>query len=165
MPPITRLDDKSPVRRCSPLRQCLQSSYASVLPAFLAAHDSLRALAPSGDDFEKYLEVYDIADADVGEARLGYSTAEFEDKDTLKVLRVLSYRLTVLRRITLCSLMAIPADGDNLDSERWRSATEVMQKLAAVTGAASERINDVFAKEERKSKQASCAGCRLLGNR
>ena len=105
-------------------------------------------MADSDDDFEKYLEVYDIVDADVAEARTGYREAEFEDMDNLKVLRILSNRLTVLRRITLCSLMAIPADGNSRDSERWRTAAEVMQKLASVTGEASERINEIFAKED-----------------
>ena len=142
------------MRRCFPLRQSLKSSYGSVLPAISVAYDSLRALAPNDHDFEKYLEIYDIVDTDVAEARLGYREAEFEDMDTLKVLRVLSYRLTVLRRITLCSLMAIPADGSSLDFERWRSVAAVMQNLASVTGEASEKVNEISAKEDRKFASA-----------
>lgn len=150
MPPITRLDNRSPVRRCTSVRQCLRSSFGSVIPSFLNAIDSLRVLASGSDDFEKYLEVYDIMAADVNEAKLGYSEHEFEDMDTLKVLRILSFRLTILRRVILCSLMTIPADRATFDFDKWRSVTEVMHTLASVTGEASEKINGVLTKEDRK---------------
>ena len=102
------------------------------------------------EDFEKYLEVYEIISADIMEAKLGYDKDEFEDMNTLKVLRILSSRLAILRRTILCSLMTIPAEGTTFDFDKWHSVAEVMHNLAYATGAASEKINHILANEDRK---------------
>lgn len=102
------------------------------------------------DDFEKYLEVYEIIPADINEAKLGYDKDDFEDMDTLKVLRILSFRLTILRRAILCSLMTIPAEGTKFNLDKWNSVTEMMHNLGSATGEASERINQILTKEDRE---------------
>lgn len=102
------------------------------------------------DDFEKYLEVYEIIPADINAAKLGYDQDEFEDMDTLKVLRILSFRLTILRRAILCLLMTIPAEVANFDFAKWNLVTEKMHNLGCATGEASERINQILTKEDRK---------------
>ena len=102
------------------------------------------------DDFEKYLEVYEIIPTDITEARLGYDKDEFEDMDTLKVLRILSLRFAILRRMILCSLMTIPAEGTTFDLDKWNPVVEVMHNLASMSGEASEKINQILVKEDRK---------------
>lgn len=101
------------------------------------------------EDLEKYLDVYDVSNPDLQEAGLGYTEAEFEDAETLKVLRVLQYRLVTLRRVFLCSLLALEADGGKPDFGRWSAVVDSMLALAAVTGEWSEKFNRVLAEEEQ----------------
>ena len=101
------------------------------------------------DDLEKYLDVYDISSADLLEAQLGYSEAEFEDAETLKVLRMLQYRLCTLRRVYLCSLLALEADGGKPDFARWSMAVDSMMHLASVSGQYSEKLNKILGEEEQ----------------
>ena len=101
------------------------------------------------DDLEKYLDVYDVSNPDLQEASQGYSESEFEDAETLKVLRTLQYRLTTLRRVYMCSLLALQADGGKPDFSRWSAVVDSMVTLAAPTGAWSERFNRVLGEEEQ----------------
>jgi hypothetical protein len=101
------------------------------------------------DDLEKYLDVYDINNPDLLEAAQGYSNTEFEDAETLKVLRILQYRLTTLRRVYMCSLLALEADGGKPDFPRWSTAVDSMTALAASAGERSEKINRILGEEEQ----------------
>jgi hypothetical protein len=101
------------------------------------------------DDLEKYLDVYDISNPDLQEAALGYTEAEFEDAETLKVLRMLQYRLITLRRVYLCSLLALEADGGKPDFTRWSTVVDSMLAVAAATGEWSAKFNRVLAEEEQ----------------
>lgn len=101
------------------------------------------------EDLEKFLDVYDISNPDLQEASLSYSESEFEDAETLKALRVLQYRLSTLRRVYLCSLLALEADGAKPDFARWSAVVDSMLVLAAATGEWSEKFNRVLAEEEQ----------------
>lgn len=101
------------------------------------------------DDLEKYLDVYEISNPDLQEAAQGYSEAEFEDGETLKVLKILQYRLTTLRRVYLCSLLALQADGGKPDFMRWSLTIDSMLDLAKPAGVWSEKINSILSEEEQ----------------
>ena len=98
---------------------------------------------------EKYLDVYDINNPDLQEAALGFSENEFDDAETLKSLRTLQYRLSTLRRVYLCSLLALEADGGKPDFTRWSVAVHSMTSSASPTGDWSEKINRILAEEEQ----------------
>jgi hypothetical protein len=93
--------------------------------------------------------VYDISNPDLQEAALGYSETEFEDTETLKALRILQYRLSTLRRVYLCSLLALEADGGKPDFARWSAVVDSMQCLARPTGQWSEKMNNILVEEEQ----------------
>lgn len=101
------------------------------------------------DDLEKYLDVYEISNPDLQEAAQGYTESEFEDAETLKALRTLQYRLSTLRRVYLCSLLALEADGGKPDFPRWSTVVESMLGLARPVGQWSEKFNRVLAEEEQ----------------
>ena len=101
------------------------------------------------DDLEKYLDVYEVSNPDLQEAAQGYSESEFEDTETLKALRMLQYRLFTLRRLYLCSLLALEADGGKPDFARWSAVVDSLLTLAAKTGEWSEKFNRVLAEEEQ----------------
>jgi hypothetical protein len=98
---------------------------------------------------EKYLDVYDISNPDLQEAAQGYSESEFEDPETLKVLRTLQYRLSTLRRVYLCSLLALEADGGKPDFARWSTTVDSMLSVAAPVGACAEKVNRILGEEEQ----------------
>ena len=115
----------------------------------LEAHEILRGLIGCENDYEKYLEVYDISKVDLADARVGFDHGESNDLETLTTLRVLSFRFATLRRVLLCALMAIPAEGTSFDFNRWSTVAEAMQSVAVITGSASNKLNAVLAGDEK----------------
>ncbi|KAF1936209.1 hypothetical protein EJ02DRAFT_459718 [Clathrospora elynae] len=148
LPPISRIEEKGQARRCQRLRRSLRAAFADTIPVLAEHCDTLKQLVRQ-DDLEKYLDVYEISNPDMQEAALGYSASEFEDAETLKALRTLQYRLSTLRRIYLCSLLALEADGGKPDFARWSTVVDSMLDLARPIGEWSERFNCVLAEEEQ----------------
>ncbi|KAK6429800.1 hypothetical protein LTR95_014052 [Oleoguttula sp. CCFEE 5521] len=123
MPPVSRVED-SASRRCARLRKALIDE----------------------DDLDRYFEVYDINAQDAKEATGPEALSVLEDDpESLKSLRVLSYRAGILRRITLCALMSLQADGGKPDFARWRTASEVMLSLHSTTTISAEKLRAVLA--------------------
>jgi len=148
LPPASRLEDNGPTRRCAKLRKALHKAYSSTIPTCIDACVSLRTLIEE-DDLDKYMDVYDISTQDAKEASGSESLAVLaDDPESLKSLRVFSYRFGVLRRLTLCSLMALEADGGKPDIDRWRIATDVMRSLNEAVAASAERIREVLKEME-----------------
>jgi hypothetical protein len=148
LPPISRIEEKGHGRRCQRLRRSLRAAFADVLPIFVAQCETLKQLIQE-DDLEKYLDVYEISNPDVQEAAQGYSESEFEDAETLKALRLLQYRLSTLRRVYLCSLLALEADGGKPDFARWSTVVDSMQSSARPTGQWSEKLNSILIEESQ----------------
>ena len=149
LPPITRLEDRSQTRRCTRLRKVLRMCFADVIPRYNQACLTLKPLTEQLD-LEKYYDIYDINDIDFSEAMFGYSEAEFEDPDSLRVLKILAARLHTIRKIFLCCLMALDATGGKTDFPRWRTAADEIQELTLKTSAAEVRLRTTFSEEESK---------------
>ncbi|CBX95396.1 hypothetical protein LEMA_P025480.1 [Plenodomus lingam JN3] len=148
LPPISRMEERGQSRRCQRLRRNLQAAFAEVIPILAEQCGILKQLIQE-DDLEKYLDVYEISNPDLQEAAQGYSASEFDDAETLKALRTLQYRLSTLRRVYLCSLLALEADGGKPDFSRWSSVVESMLSLARPVGQWSEKFNRVLSEEEQ----------------
>lgn len=101
-------------------------------------------------DLEKYFEIYEISPSDLRDIELGESEASSEDDETLKSLKASLYRLHTVRRIFLCSLLALDADGGKPDFARWGIAVQEMQRLALMTAESTEKLNKILSEEERK---------------
>ncbi|KAK5108864.1 hypothetical protein LTR62_007754 [Meristemomyces frigidus] len=144
LPPVSRLEDNGSTRRCGRLRKVLLKSLRALLSA---SNDACAIIATivEEDDLEKYYEVYDLNAQDANESFMGdTSLSTEEDMESLKALRVLSYRASVLRRITLCSLMALEADGGKPDFARWRTSTNVMDTVSALLATSTDKIRQVL---------------------
>lgn len=148
LPPASRIEEGGTSRRCAKLRRVLHSTYAANIPACIEACTTLRALIDD-DDLEKYFEVYDISTQDAKEAAGAEALSAIEDDmESLKALRVFSYRSGILRRVTLCSLMALEADGGKPDMHRWEIATNAMRSLNKVISTSAERIRSLLTEME-----------------
>lgn len=148
MPPISRIEEKGQARRCQRLRRSLWAAYATMIPILAEQCQKLRQQVQE-DDIEKYLDVYEVSNPDLQEAALGYNESEFEDIESIKALRTWQYRLSTLRRVYLCSLLALQADGGKADFSRWGTVVDSMITVAAPTGERSEKFNKVLAEEEQ----------------
>ncbi|KAK1060861.1 hypothetical protein LTR74_011552 [Friedmanniomyces endolithicus] len=148
LPPVSRMEGNGPSRRCGRLRKALHSAYATLIPTCIEACATLRTLIDE-DDLERYFEVYDVNAQDAKEASGEDALGVLEDDpESLKSLRLLSYRAGVLRRVTLCSLMALEADGGKPDFKRWRLATEVMQALSTALLDFAEKLHAMLSAME-----------------
>lgn len=147
LPPVSRLEDRSQTRRCMRLRKQLRLCLADVIPRY---HQACTILKPFAEemDLEKYLDIYDISDSDFSEAISGYPNTEFEDAESVRVLKILAARFDITRKIFLCCLMALEADGGKPDFIRWTTAVDEIHTLTIVTGEAEERLHRILTEEE-----------------
>ena len=148
LPPASRIEDQGGSRRCVRLRKALHRSYSSVIPAVVDGCSALRSMIDD-DDLEKYFEIYDINAVDAREASGPDALKVLEDDpESLKSLRVLSYRAGVLRRVALCSLMSLEADGGKPDFARWRLANSAMESMTATLHTSSTTLQSCLADME-----------------
>lgn len=99
-------------------------------------------------DLEKYYDIYDICETDFTEAMLGYSESEFEDLESVRVLKILASRFFMSRKIILCCLMALDANGGKADFLRWSTAIDEIHGVTIATGEAEERLHRILSEEE-----------------
>lgn len=147
LPPISRLEDRSQNRRCARLRKQLRLSFATAIPRYNQACATMKPLTEEMD-LEKYYDIYDISDMDSADSMLGCSENEFDDSESVRVLKLLAARYHTTRKIFLCSLMAINASGGKADFLRWSTAMDEIQGVFTVTQQAAERLRDILTEEE-----------------
>ncbi|OBT45317.1 hypothetical protein VE00_04062 [Pseudogymnoascus sp. WSF 3629] len=147
LPPITRLEDRSQARRCLQLRRALFDSAIDLMRRY---HQGYLALQPLTEplNLEKYYDIYDITTIDMQEALTEYTKDEFEDYESLRVLKILISRFVTLRKLFLCCLLALEADGGKEDFTRWRTALDEIKGLSDVASIADGRVRSVFEQEE-----------------
>ncbi len=111
-------------------------------------------------DLEKYYDIYDISDCDFTEAMSGYSEEEFEDSESVRILKILAARFYTSRKMFLCCLMALDAHGGKPDFNRWSTAVDEIHGVGVVTGDAEDRLCRILREEE--SKVSICLGLKSL---
>lgn len=107
-------------------------------------------------DLEKYYDIYDINDSDVAEALLGYSETEFEDLESVRVLKILAARFYLTRKVLLCCLMALDAHGGESDFVRWNMACDQIHEITTTTSETADRLHQILREEESKSHVGYC---------
>lgn len=149
LPPVSRLEETTQVRRCMRLRRAVSESLSSVLERYIQAQHTLGLLTDSSS-LEKYYDIYEISMEELAEARSAFLEPALEDQYSLKCLRILFSRLYTVRKSILCCLLAIKADGSGYDIPLWTSAVEEMRELATVTGQAANRMTNILNEKDRE---------------
>ena len=105
-------------------------------------------------DLEKYYDIYEISRTDMEDAELIASliASEIEDADTLQDLKVDLQKLHMIRKLFLCTLLALNADGSKSDIQRWTIATETMNRVSSLTTTMTFNIDNVLGEEEGETK-------------
>ncbi|KAG0638656.1 Mysoin-binding motif of peroxisomes-domain-containing protein [Tuber brumale] len=148
LPPITRLERDSQTRRCARLRRSLLSAFSLGIPPHIQACMSLRHLTQE-IDLEKYYDIYDIRREDVQNIEAEIDNGEFDDMESLKALKALVHRLHTVRRMFLCCLLALEADGRHPDFNKWRITVEQLRTLGSLVGELGSEIKRILGEEEQ----------------
>ncbi|KAL4739746.1 proliferating cell nuclear antigen, C-terminal domain-containing protein [Aspergillus similis] len=148
LPPISRLEDQTQVRRCLRLRRIVSECFYSMLDHYMQAQHVLQPLTDSAN-LAKYYDIYDISQEDLMEVETALADRETEDQFSLRGLRTLFGRLYLVRKSILCCLLALGADGGGSDIARWSTAIEQMRDLTTVTGQNMQRMTSVLNEEDR----------------
>ena len=113
------------------------------------AYESLRPYAVE-TDLEKYFDIYEISQIDLQDAEV-IATAdlsEMETADTLQDLKIGLQKLHVIRKIFLCTLLALNADGGKADFRRWSATSEAMGALSSIVTKTVFDMDEVLGNEE-----------------
>lgn len=102
-------------------------------------------------DLEKYYDIYDISELDLQEAQLGSNKEEFEDGESLRVLKLLAARFHTIRKVFLCCLLALDADGGKPDFFRWSTAVDELHAISEITKDSEIGLRQVLEQEESES--------------
>jgi vezatin len=107
-------------------------------------------------DLEKYHDIYDISDLDMADASQGFQEETFDDAESLRTLKIVAARFHTIRKMFLCSLLALEATGEQADFLRWTTAVEGLRELNDTTRAGYERLQAILGEEESKSYFFQC---------
>ncbi|KAL2022766.1 hypothetical protein VTK56DRAFT_4582 [Thermocarpiscus australiensis] len=147
LPPVSRMEDRSQTRRCSRLRKVVKKQMSDMIQNYMQILSVVKGFAEQLD-LEKYYDIYDISDLDMSDAMQGFSEQEFDDPESLRSLKIAAARFHTIRKILLCSLLALEAIGDNTDFLRWSTVVEGIRTLNEVTTQSFERIRQILSEEE-----------------
>jgi hypothetical protein len=123
------------------------SALKMALPPHHRACISLRFLAQELD-LEQYYEIYDIQTSDLEEVKLEFQIEGIGDLESLGALKTLLHRLHTTRRVFLCSLLALDADGGYSDYTRWGLAVEQLRSLGNLIAELAGELKKILAEEE-----------------
>ncbi|KAG6017311.1 hypothetical protein E4U54_007733 [Claviceps lovelessii] len=147
LPPISRLEDRNQARKCVRLRKALKHSFATVLNAYKQMATTIKGFAEQ-TELEKYYDMYDINDLDISDALQGFSETEFEDSESLRTLKILAARFHTTRKMLLCALLALDANGEGSDLLRWSTAVEVLRRLNESTRGAYDNLGAILSEAQ-----------------
>ena len=151
LPPITRLEESSQIKRCAQLRRIIHRSLISMFAPYYEAYQSMKIRAIDVD-LGKYYDVYEISRTDIEDAELvaNVTPSDIADADTLQDLRVDLQKFHVIRKLLLCALLALDADGSKADFRNWSDATDAMKRITSITAKMAFEIDDILGNEEGK---------------
>lgn len=146
LPPISRIEDRSQTRRCVRLRKALKRSFGDIIAKYEQASSVIKGFSEQLD-LERYHDIYDISDLDMSDARQGYSESEFEDMESLRTLKIAASRFHILRKMFLCALLSMEAQGDDTDFLRWTTVVESLRMLNEATTSAYQRLASILGED------------------
>ncbi|KAL7925036.1 Mysoin-binding motif of peroxisomes domain-containing protein [Trichoderma austrokoningii] len=147
LPPVSRIEERTQSRKCGRLRKALKNSFAGVLQTYNQVSDVVRGFAEQME-LEKYYDMYDVSDFDISDSRLGFNESEFEDAESLRTLKILAARFHTTRKMLLCALLALDANGEAKDLLRWTAAVEALQSANVSTKSLFEKLQGILSEEE-----------------
>ncbi|KAH8700581.1 Mysoin-binding motif of peroxisomes-domain-containing protein [Talaromyces proteolyticus] len=148
LPPISRLEETTQLRRCLRLRRTISECLVSMLARYVESQHNIRQLTDSAN-LEKYYDIYEISTEELTDASSAPLDCIVDDQYSLRFLRTLFSRLYTVRKSILCCLLALKAGGSGADIVSWTSAVEEMHTLSTATSNATNKIIDILNEQDR----------------
>ena len=104
----------------------------------------------TGLDLEKYFDIYEISRTDLEDVEFITEADRLELKaaDSLHDLKGCIHKFHIVRKLVLCTLLALDADGGEADLVRWPKAVETMQGLTRLTMKMTADLDELLCKEQ-----------------
>ncbi|KAI9894698.1 MAG: hypothetical protein M1814_002054 [Vezdaea aestivalis] len=148
LPPVSRLDETSEIRRCNRLRKALSDALKECLEPFAQAYDTLQNLA-NEIDMERYFDIYEIAAAQLEEIKVGAdSSISAEDVETLQALKESFRHVHILRKVILCTLLALSSDGGRIDYLKWQTTLATLKRAEAPLNAGQKLVSQILNEQD-----------------
>lgn len=127
----------------------MRKSLDCLFAPYFDACENLRSFAVD-HDLEKYFDVYEISPADIEDARAVATAdpANLDHVDSLQELKASLQKLHIVRKIFLCSLLALNADGGKGDFTTWTVASETMSVLSSLIVDTVSSLDEIIDEEE-----------------
>lgn len=120
-----------------------------MLDVYKKMSDTIKGFAEQ-TELDKYFDMYDINDLDISDALQGFRENEFEDSESLRTLKILAARFHTTRKMLLCALLALDANGEGSDLLRWSTAVEVLRGLNESTRGAFDNLRAILSDAQCK---------------
>ena len=135
----------------------MKAAIPPLLSAFRQEFDNVKPSAVAVD-LERYYDLYEISQSDIQEAEAFTSGINYDDDmDTLRMLKSGFQALHLTRKLYLCSLLALSADGRGPDFPVWTNASESMSSLVSKTTQMANDIDRIMLEEEGNSSSGQCS--------
>ena len=148
------------MKRCSRLRRTIHKTLITMFSPYFEANQTLKPHAVELD-LEKYYDIYEISRTDMEdtESVATLDSSNIGHASTLQDLKIGLQRLHTLRKLFLCTLLALSADGSKSDLQSWLCASNAMTHVSSLTAKMTCNIDEIMEEEE-----GSFPGSNLRGN-
>ena len=131
LPPVSRLEEQDQIRLCTRLRTVLSTRSLSLLRKYQKCTSDLQKWAVEVD-LERYLDIYEVRRADIEDLSLCVDK-DGEDAlapQPLKTIKSTLQRLHNARKVFLCSLLSMDANGRGEDVSKYRAVNAALSSLS-----------------------------------
>jgi hypothetical protein len=102
-------------------------------------------------ELDRYYDIYDISASDLQDIEIEIATGPgSEDILSLRSLKSLFQKVYVTRKILLCCLLALDANGSSDDFARWSVAQDQLDRLICITKNSEESVRSILNEEESR---------------
>ena len=148
LPPVSRMEDRTQMRRCTRIRTTLRRTTVQTLESYKQVLQVVRGFSEQ-TNLDKYYDIYDISGFDIQDALEDCNEGNVDDRESLRMLKIFAARLHIIRKLLLCALLALEANGESADLLRWTAAVEALRSVGIATRSACQKLDDVLNEEER----------------
>lgn len=147
LPPISRLEDKTAVKRCQNLRSELVTTLTLLITLYVESHNTLQPFVVQ-QDLQQYHDIYDISLVEYSEAiRIANESSE-DAKFALKELRFALRLHAIARKVFLCDLLTLRTTHGWHRVRQWRSVLAIIREIEEETWARHQIIAARLNEEE-----------------
>ena len=135
-------------KRCVRLRRAICNAINSLAEPLCLALDSLRKHAVMRD-LEKYYEIYEIGSGGIeDDPNLALAmNQKLQSSDSLFDITIGIEKLHTMRKMLLCTLLALDAEGGRKEHSTWSNAVEVMLSVSSVSDRRTSDLHQALGNE------------------